>query len=108
MAFPDFTLRPDPAVGSGVAMLWVEAEGVLVNGLNVINIPWVDLGIPPEQLGDDGSWIVVYPENGASVTSFAAASPFIRNSGAAVAFDVVQTGADSSKIIMQLVHSEFR
>jgi hypothetical protein len=47
MAIPDATLKPTGARPEGVLLHVAEAIGSPVNGLNVVGIPFVDVGVSP-------------------------------------------------------------
>jgi len=103
MAFPDLLPKPDLRKGpSGESEIWAENTGVPVNGDNVIGIPFIANGIDPDDI--DADWLDVLVEAlGPSITASAFVS--LAPDKQSVTINITQTGGDSARIRISVIHS---
>jgi hypothetical protein len=114
MALPNATLKATDVRPEGVLLGVAESEGVPVNGLNVIGIPFVDVGIDPTTFDAAYLEVIVRPLIvGSSVTFVTEGvhpTPIEPGSALAadkksIALDFTQGGADAALVQVILRHS---
>jgi hypothetical protein len=105
MTFPGLQPRVDTRQGThnnGKSTIWAEAEGVPVNGDNVISLPFLDIGVLPFLINED--WLDVRVKAlGPSVSCarFVSLAP----DGTAVTINFDQGGADQARVTVGIIHT---
>ncbi len=101
MPFPDLAMRTD-------GVLWAEATGVPDDGDNTFLLPFVDSGLPPNNLDED--WLIIIPQKlGPSVVSTnLPVGPLLSLDKRFMTLNFVQAGADSLTLTVFMVHTLVR
>jgi len=85
--------------------MWAEATGVPADGVNMIGLPFLAQGLPPEEVQEDWLLVLVQLIPGGSVTRAEPAVPFLTPDKQFMLIDFDQSGGDPCNVIVQNKHS---
>jgi hypothetical protein len=106
----DLPLKADVHAGAGVATHFAEGTFVPVNGAQSVGIPFIALGIDPDEIDDD--WLEIrlqFPDGSpSSITSFAQDSPPLNAAKTEMNLVIAQGGADRVTMTVNIIKTDQR
>ena len=109
MPFPNLALRTDVNAPNGVSLHYAEVTGVPDNGDNTFDLPFVGAGIDPTLIDVQGDWLEIDADPlGPSVTGVTEGSPLMNAARTQMTLNFDQSGADSCRVRVRLIHSSVR